>query len=1025
MPTPLRVLIVEDAPDDAELLLLELRRGGFAPHWQRVETAEETKAALESGSWDIILSDFTLPRFSARAALDVLKQIGLDIPFIVVSGTIGEESAVAAMRTGVSDYIVKHNLARLCPAIARELREAANRSERRVAEQAAYRLAAVVRSSGDAIISKTLEGIITDWNPGAERLYGYAAEEVVGKPFSTIVPSDKLKELQEIMERVWRGERTGPLETVRVQKDGTRVDVSVVVSPVHDIAGRIVGASNFARDITEKRQAEESLRRQTRLLQSVLASVGDGVTGADEQGRFLVFNQAAAAILGVGQVDRPPEEWSQQYGLLPAGWVDAVSHRPAAARSGQQRGDVERRGNGRPQREDTPEGRWISVNARPLLDEAGARQGGVCVFRDITDRKKAELEFARRALILSNVRDSVIVTELNGVVTYWNEGATRLFGWTAEEMVGRPLTDRYPEHVRSSVAEQIMALASGEELIGEFEDFRRDGSRVWIDARVTRIRNPVGVPLGILGVAHDISGRKRAEASVRLLERAIQAVASGIVITDPDQPDNPIIYASPGFERMTGYSQEEVLGKNCRFLQGKDTDRESVAEVRAAIRDARPCDLELLNYRKGGMPFWSALSISPVRDEGGRLTHFVGVQTDVTERRHLEDQFRQAQKMEAVGRLAGGVAHDFNNLLTIINGYGEIVQNSLPEGNPARQLIGQIRNAGERAAGLTQQLLAFSRKTVLEPKVLDLNAQVREMVKLLQRLIGEDIELTTSLDPDLNRVKADPGQLEQAVINLCVNARDAMPQGGKLTIETHNVELDETYAQEHADVQPGSYVLLAVTDTGHGMDAATQTRIFEPFFTTKEQGKGTGLGLAMVYGFIKQSQGLIAVYSEPGHGTSFKLYLPRVAEVLTSGKSHPGLKEMPRGSETLLLVEDEEGVRALARYVLESCGYTVLEAVDGQEALRAAKQHAGPIHLLVTDVVMPHLGGRQVAEGILALHPEAKVLYVSGYTDDAVVRHGVLEANTNFLQKPFTPASLAQKVRSVLDQSATDADTSR
>ena len=292
----------------------------------------------------------------------------------------------------------------------------------------------------------------------------------------------------------------------------------------------------------------------------------------------------------------------------------------------------------------------------------------------------------------------------------------------------------------------------------------------------------------------------------------------------------------------------------------------------------------------------------------------------------------------------------------------------------------------------------------------------------MRRLIGEDVELATSLDPDLGRVKADAGQLEQAIINLCVNARDAMPQGGKLTIETRNVELDEAYAHDHADVQPGSYVLLAVADTGHGMDAATQARIFEPFFTTKEQGKGTGLGLAMVYGFVKQSGGHIAVYSEPGRGATFKLYLPRVQETVASGKSHPGQNRMPRGNETLLLVEDEPGVRALARHVLQSCGYTVLEAGDGREALLAAEQHSGPIPLLLTDVVMPYLGGRQLADAVLGLHPEAKVLFLSGYTDDAVVRHGVLEANTNFLQKPFTPASLAQKVREILDQAETESE---
>jgi PAS domain S-box-containing protein len=465
---------------------------------------------------------------------------------------------------------------------------------------------------------------------------------------------------------------------------------------------------------------------------------------------------------------------------------------------------------------------------------------------------------------------------------------------------------------------------------------------------------------------------------------------------------------------MFGFTEAEVLGKHPFEVIVPPKSRASMAatfgRLRAGDMDSQgTCE----NVTKDGRTIICEWYNTPLMGEDGRFLGILSLAQDITERRQLEEQFRQAQKMEAVGRLAGGVAHDINNLLTVITGYGELVLSILPPTHPARELVREIRNAGERAAALTRQLLAFSRKTVLEPKVLDLNTQVREMEKLLRRLIGEDVELTTSLSPDLGRVKTDPGQLEQVLVNLCVNARDAMPHGGKITLETKNAQLDAAYAQDHPDVQPGPYVLLAVSDTGHGMDAATQARIFEPFFTTKEQGKGTGLGLAMVYGFIKQSSGHIAVYSEPGRRATFKLYLPQVQGMVSSSKSSPGLT---KGTETVFLVEDEDGVRALARHLLQSCGYTVLEASNGKEALRIAERHLGTIHLLITDVVMPQgLGGRQVAEAVRARHPEARVLFVSGYTDDAVVRHGILEERTSFLQKPFTPAALAQKVREVLD----------
>jgi nitrogen-specific signal transduction histidine kinase len=394
--------------------------------------------------------------------------------------------------------------------------------------------------------------------------------------------------------------------------------------------------------------------------------------------------------------------------------------------------------------------------------------------------------------------------------------------------------------------------------------------------------------------------------------------------------------------------------------------------------------------------------------------YFVGIVRDISDRKKLENQLHQSQKMEAFGQLAGGVSHDFNNLLTVILGYSDMLLAKLPGDDPKTRMVGQIHRAGERAASLTRQLLAFSRQQVLETKVLDLNAIVADIEKMLRRLIGEDVQISIVLAPEISAVKVDAGQIEQVIINLAVNARDAMPQGGKLTIETKNADLDEFYAKTHVEARPGRFVMLAISDTGGGMTPEVKARIFEPFFTTKGVGQGTGLGLAVVHGIVKQSGGNVDVYSEAGIGTTFRIYLPGVEQ---PAAALPGsAPEAPtQGQETILLVEDEDNVRDLATVVLEGCGYRVFTAPEGLAALQLMATCREAIDLLVTDVVMPQMGGRKLAETLLAEHPELRVLFMSGYTDDAVVRHGVLQANANFLQKPFTPTSLARKVREVLD----------
>lgn len=500
---------------------------------------------------------------------------------------------------------------------------------------------------------------------------------------------------------------------------------------------------------------------------------------------------------------------------------------------------------------------------------------------------------------------------------------------------------------------------------------------------------------------------ERIQDQATLIDRANDAI---LVHDLNDQ----ITFWNEGARRLFEWTAEEAMNHQSAQLLSSSPP-ESLVEAEQEVMKTGNWSGELTHRTKTGKEIITASRWTLICDEQGRPKSRLTINTDITEKKHLEASLLQAQKLEAFGQLAGGVAHDFNNLLTVIIGFSEVLLTGKVPPEKQEELILEIRKAGDKAASLTRQLLAFSRKQMLQPKELDLNAVVEDIDRMLSRLIGEDIDLATSLDPTLGRVKADPGQIEQVIINLIVNARDAMPAGGHITIETRNVELDQGYARIHAEIQPGHFVLLAVTDSGCGMDETTRSRVFEPFFTTKGAGKGTGLGLATVYGIIKQSGGSVEVYSEIGHGTTFKIYLPRLHDELLVARSTAGVEHTPRGTETILLAEDQDEVRAIASLALESSGYRVIGASCGQEAVQLCRDHPGPIHLLVTDVVMPRMSGRQLAEIVIALRPNTKVLYLSGYTDDAVVRHGVLEADIAFLHKPFTPLVLTRKVREVLD----------
>jgi PAS domain S-box-containing protein len=508
--------------------------------------------------------------------------------------------------------------------------------------------------------------------------------------------------------------------------------------------------------------------------------------------------------------------------------------------------------------------------------------------------------------------------------------------------------------------------------------------------------------------------RRQAEAAVRASEERFRALvensSDALLLLDAE---GRVTYLTPSSERHLGWKREQMIGRSIFDFVHPD-DRDLVGQRMA---DALECPLEpiteeiRLQRADGDWRIMEGVGVNRLSDPS--VGAIVVNARDVTERRKLEDELRQSQKMEAVGQLAGGVAHDFNNLLTAILGYCSLMLDEISQEDPLRQDLMEIQAAGERAAALTRQLLAFSRRQMLQPQVVDVNTLFRQLEKMLRRLISEDVELVTSLSGDLQPVRVDPAAIEQILVNLAVNARDAMPMGGQLTIETANVEIDDAYCLTHAGMHAGHYVVLAISDTGRGMDAATRARVFEPFFTTKKQGRGSGLGLATVYGIVRQSGGCIWVYSEPGHGTVFKVYLPaaRTRALVRPSELRP--RETAQGWETVLLVEDEDAVRALAREVLRRHGYIVLEARHGVDALRVAERHPDTIHLMVTDVIMPHLSGREVAARLNTVRPQMKVLYMSGYTD--ALMHRELAPGSAFLQKPFTPETFARKVRHVLD----------
>lgn len=920
---------------------------------------------------------------------------------------------------------------------------ARRKAESVVAEHYAY-LEALLQNLPQAVMVLDGDRRIQMCNSAFEKLFAYSLAEIKNaKPESLLEPPGRQLQTASIIRRVLAGEVVRE-QTQRKRRDGVVLDVQALIVPLI-LNGTRIGSVGIYEDICEKQRAERAQHQAEEKFRQLFENAVEGIFQTTPEGSYLSVNPALARMYGYSS---PAELMATVHDIGRSIYVNP-QRRKEFQKKVEENGFVEGFESEVFRKDRTKI--WISESARAVRDETGRTVSYEGTAENITQRKRSEIERQANMEIVhamsasENLGDSLrrmhqalqTVLDASNCFVAIYEPPTGAFHFPF--FVDRTESVPAPQTVWRSAAAYV--YRAGRPMMIPPRMFYR----LVEEQEVAPSRRPPAsflcVPLrttsgtlGVLAVQHyehenaysqlDLEflasigdqvalaiERKRAETRIReseaRLRMLIEQLPAVLWTVDKDLRFTSVLGA--GLARwelrpnqIAGLTLQEYFETADPFFLPFSAHRRAIAGERVSFH---------IEWKSASY----ACHVEPLRGGEGEVLGAICMALDVTDRKELEERFRQAQKMEAVGRLAGGIAHDFNNLLMVVQGYADLLAERLPSGNPLHRNAEQIQIASQRASALTQQLLAFSRKQILAPKILNIQTVVSDMEKILRRVIGEDIQLETVSDKNLGLIKADRSQIEQVILNLAVNSRDAMPGGGRLTIETSNVELDGSFARA-PQVAPGKYVMLAVSDTGTGMDADTQAHIFEPFFTTKEKGKGTGLGLATVYGVVKQSGGYVWVYSEPGRGATFKIYLPRIDEpnVPNARDLLASTRSIARGSETVLLVEDEKEVRQLTREYLETCGYSVLEAEDGRHALDRAAGHPATIDLLMTDVVMPGMSGHELAEQMCQVRPGIKILYMSGYTDHAIVHQGILNTGAELLQKPFTLATLASKIREIL-----------
>ncbi len=1012
MAKPLNILIVEDSQDDADLIVAELRRGGFDPKWKRVEVEADFLAEIKKLP-DIILSDYSMPQFSGLRAAQLLQASGLNIPFILISGTVGEDVAVEAMKHGATDYLLKDRIARLGVAVEHALEEKQLRDERRRAEASLNLFRTLVDRSSDGIeVIDPETGRFLDANETTCQRLGYTHEELLSLRVPDVDPvgvtfDSWAKNVQEVRRAGFK-----ILEGLHRRKNGTTFPVEINVRYVTLERDYLIAA---VRDITKRKKLEAEVVMREQRLNAFFTAAPAGLVLLDRQLRFVQINETVAKVNGLSVKNHLGKTVREVLPKL-APTIEPLLQQVLA--TGEPKLNIEVAG-------ETPSQpgvlrHWLE-SFFPTLGEDGKPEGVGAIFVEITERKLADEKVRQLSHAVEQSPVSVVITDTKGNIEYVNRKFTEVTGYSFAEVLGKnPRLLKSGEMPAATYQQLWHTISKGGTWSGEFHNRKKNGELYWEWANVSPILDDNGKPTHFVAVKEDMTERRRAEKSLRESEERFRLVtenASDLITVINNQ--GIIRFQSPSVERILGYKPEEWINRNgFEFIHPEDIEKAAAALQRKVAEPDQPPFLVEFRFRHhdGSWRIMQVIgqSIPNQKSEG----YVVLNSRDITENRKLEEQFRQSQKMEAFGQLAGGVAHDFNNILAVIQMQAGMLRMEQDLSQMQMDYAAEIEKASQRAANLTRQLLLFSRRQTLQLRDINLNDAVANITKMLRRILGEDVQMHFKYASQTLIIHGDAGMMDQVLLNLTVNCRDAMPKGGDLFIETSFVEFDELAVAQSYKARPGTFACLGVSDTGCGISPEHLPRIFEPFFTTKDVGKGTGLGLATVFGIVQQHQGWINVYSEIGHGTTFRIYLPVSLQTADNQSLPPALKSMCSGDETILLVEDDQVLRISVRNALSRLGYHVLEAHTGFDALEVWNQNHDKISLLFTDMVMPDgMTGKELAGKLLKFNPKLKIIYTSGYSADVAGKDFPLTEGVNFLAKPFEAHKLAQTVRTCLDKS--------